>query len=95
MPIKPHTTLAKLRIKISNYRAIIRKRKRGVRRKNHHEWSVMTRNDPSTKKPNEIAVFNDEREALDFYQGHIKERLRSALGELRKLSPDDYYLNEK
>ena len=94
MPIKPHTTLAKLRIKISNYRAIIRKRKRGVRRKNHHEWSVMTRNDPSTKKPNEIAVFNDEREALDFYQSHIKERLKSALSDLKELAPDDVYLSK-
>ena len=94
MPIKPHTTLAKLRIKISNYRAIIRTKKRGVRRKNNHEWSVMTRNDPSTKKPNEIAVFNDEREALDFYQSHIKERLKSALSDLKELAPDDVYLSK-
>ena len=94
MPIKPHTTLAKLRIKISNYRAIIRTKKRGVRRKNNHEWSVMTRNDPSTKKPNEIAVFNDEREALDFYQSHIKERLKSALSVLKELAPDDVYLSK-
>ena len=94
MPIKPHTTLAKLRIKISNYKAIIRTKKRGVRRKNNHEWSVMTRNDPSTKKPNEIAVFNDEREALDFYQSHIKERLKSALSDLKELAPDDVYLSK-
>ena len=94
MPIKPHTTLAKLRIKISNYRAIIRTKKRGVRRKNNHEWSVMTRNDPSTKKPNEIAVFNDESEALEFYQSHIKERLKSALSDLKDLAPDDVYLSK-
>ena len=94
MPIEPHTEIGKLRIRISNYRAIIRKKKKGIKMKNARTWAVMSRIDYSTTRASEIATFEDKQEALDFYQDFIKKRLKDTIEELRKISPQDIYLKE-
>lgn len=94
MPIQPHTELAKLRIRISNYRNIIKKKRKGIKKKNCHTWSVVSRDGRTDSAPTVIATFTDKQEALDFYQDYMKKRLEEALDELRKLSPNDIYLEE-
>lgn len=83
------TQITKLRIAIENYRTIIKKKKRGIIKKNAHEWIARARNGEDSVV---IGTFDNEQEALDFYQSYTKEKLKSALKQLKEIAPDDVYL---
>ena len=95
MPIQPHELVSKIRIKVGNYRSILRRGCKGIKKVSKYEIAVMSRGAGDDGTPKQIATFryDEEDKAVEFYRNHITESLKKALQELKKESPNDLWLS--